>query len=62
MPRAIELAARFSPTRIDVAMRTRIPAIDGHVDAAADGQRVVDDDDLLMMRRTDRMGAVELES
>ena len=38
-----------------------VPAVHSHVDAAAERQGVVDDDDLLMVRRAHRMGAVDLE-
>jgi hypothetical protein len=47
--------------RIVVGVLARVPAVGGHVDPAAEGQRVVDDDDLLVMRARHRMRMVELE-
>jgi len=45
--------------RVAVAMRRRVPAVAGHVDAAAEGHAVVDHDDLVMMGGTDVRRAVE---
>ncbi len=41
-------------------MLARIPALAGHVDAAAKGKLVVDDDDLLVVRGGDGVMAVQL--
>jgi hypothetical protein len=40
-------------------MLGRVPAVAGHVDAAAEGQAIVDHDDLVMVRGAQRRGAVE---
>ena len=45
--------------RLVVAVLARVPAVAGHVDAAAEGEAVVDHDDLLVVRGGRRMGAVE---
>src|SRR6185369_2266251 len=55
-PRGVE------PARIDGAMVARVPAVRAEVEAAGERDGVVDDDDLLMMARADRMAAVETEA
>lgn len=40
-------------------MPTGVPPVDGKVKATAEGHRIVDDRDLLVMDRADRMGAVD---
>lgn len=54
-------AACRAAVAVDMLMGAGVPAVKGEVDAAAEGHRVVDDDDLLMMHRTERMGAVDGE-
>ena len=40
-------------------MLTRVPPVARHVDAAAKGEAIVDDDDLLVMGSAGRMGSIE---
>ena len=61
MPGAVAATRRPSAARVLVDVIARIPAVGRHVDAAAEGQLVVDHHDLLVVRGTRRMGAVELE-
>ena len=42
-------------------MLAGIPALAGQVDTAAEGDRIVNDDELLMMRRADRLRTVLTE-
>lgn len=60
VPRLVEPTARQPPSGVVVAMRTRVPALRGHVDPAAKGEAVVDRHDLLVMRRSGRVMGVEL--
>ena len=44
-----------------VDMAARVPAVGGHVDAAAESEPVVDHHDLVVVAGTDRVRAIELE-
>ena len=48
-------------TRLVGSMLRRVPALAGQVDASAKRDRIVDDDDLLVMRAAGRMRVVELQ-
>ena len=61
MPGAIGRTVGMAATKFVVAMMPRVPAIAGHVDAAAKGEAVVDHDDLLVVRGAEGMGAVEAD-
>src|SRR5690606_12036135 len=52
---------RPPPARVVIGMRACIPAIRGHVDAAAECNRVIDHRDLLMVSRARRMCMVQPE-
>ncbi len=60
VPRLVGTARGTPPPRIVMAMLARVPAVAGHVDPAAKGEAIVDDDDLLVMRPRGRMMPVEL--
>ena len=47
--------------RVVAGVAFRIPALDGQVHAADEGQRIVDADDLLVVRRIERVMGVELD-
>ena len=59
VPGCVGAAIGPDAARVAVAMLGRIPAVAGHVDAAAEGQAIVDHDDLVMVRGAQRRGAVE---
>src|SRR5688572_7577267 len=43
-------------------MRTRVPAVAGQIDAATEGEPIINHDDLLMMRAADWMMIVKAKS
>jgi hypothetical protein len=57
----IGLTGRIDPLGIVQGMVRRVPAPDGQVEAAGERHRIVDDDDLLVMRRPDRHLVIEAE-
>ncbi|WP_348643140.1 hypothetical protein [Rhizobium sp. WL3] len=57
----MRLAIRHFATRVVVQMPAGVPALGGDVDAAAEGQHVVDDHDLLVMGGGRRMRAIQFE-
>ena len=59
--RRTRLAARVAPPRIVGQVFRRIPAAVGQIDPADKGDGIIDDDDFLVVRRPDRMRAVQLE-
>jgi hypothetical protein len=59
--RLIGAAVGPDPARVGVPVLARVPAVGGHVDAAAEGQGVVDDYDLLVVAGAGRMVGVEAE-
>jgi hypothetical protein len=59
MPGVIGLAIGIDPARIGILMAARVPAAGGHVDAAAEGQIIVDHHDFLVMRSGGRVMAVQ---
>ena len=62
VPRFVAAAGgRPAAAFVAVGMLARVPARPGHVDAAAESEGIVDDDDLLVVAGAARMGAVELE-
>ena len=61
MIRPVRLADRRRPRRFLEPVRARVPAMAGQIDAAAERELVVDDDDLLMVRAADGMAIVEAE-
>ena len=60
--RPVRLAQRRRPGRLVGPVCGGVPPMPGQVDAAAERQGVVDDDDLLVMGAADRMVVVEAES
>ena len=60
--RAVRRAHRRRPGRFVDPVRRGVPAMPGQVDAAAERHRVVDDDDLLVVRAADRVMVVEAEA
>ena len=62
MPRPVGTPCeRAAAAGILVAVLRRIPTIARHVDAAAEGNRIVDHNDLVVVRRPARMDAIQLE-
>ena len=61
VPRLVGPATAIDATGILVEVDARVPASAGHVDPAAEGEAVVDADDLLVMRCAGRMVAVEFD-
>ena len=59
--RRVGLSSRINAVRIFERVRGRIPAPDGQIESAGIGDRVVDHDDLLMLRTAERRFAVETE-
>ena len=61
MPGAVKPAARQPAAAISWLMSARVPTCAGDIDAAAEGDRVIDHDDLLMMGGARRMVSVRLK-
>ena len=59
VPRAVGRAVRHGAARVVVEMRGRVPAVAGHVDAAAEGEAIVDHHDLVVVARAGVGGGVE---
>jgi hypothetical protein len=59
--RLVRRRVRIAPEQGVRMMRGRVPARTGQVDAAREREPVVDHDELLMMRRAERVLAIELE-
>ena len=57
----VRRAVRIESMRLVQPVRGRVPPMPRQVDAAGEGERVVDDDDLLVVRRAERMVIVEPE-
>ena len=55
MKRTVLIAVRVTTPRIVRGMGARIPAALREIEAARIGERAVDDDDLLVMTRADRV-------
>jgi hypothetical protein len=57
----VRCAVRIESMRLVQPVRGRVPPMPRQVDAAGEGEHVVDDDDLLVVRRAERMVIVEPE-
>ena len=60
MARPIDTPIHRSPTPIHGQVLRRIPAVSGEVAATAEGDRIIDDQDLLVVGRAWRMHAIHL--
>lgn len=61
VPRSVAVAVRLRAVVVVVPVIGGVPAVDGHVDTAAERERVVDHDNLLVMSGPDRVSSVDLE-